>query len=124
VIAWIKKAEKLLALSDTLIVAIPNADATVLELDELWPFVLKKTNKASSGMRCIPPLLVTAPVQDCAHARMIAPCVWDVATMSKIQRNWEQPLPGVQTMQNKPKYLSPGQCYRRASGAHQSSVAR
>ena len=44
---WIKKAAKLPALSETLIE--PDAsdeDATVLELDELWSFVAKKTRQA------------------------------------------------------------------------------
>ena len=42
-----KKAAKLPPLSETLIEPDPtDPDATVLELDELWSFVLKKTNKA------------------------------------------------------------------------------
>lgn len=47
VIEWIKKAEKLPALSET--VMIPDAndpEATTLELDELWSFVLRKANQA------------------------------------------------------------------------------
>ncbi len=45
--AWIKKAALLPALSETLI--MPDAgdeDAAVLELDELWSFVAKKTRQA------------------------------------------------------------------------------
>ena len=42
-----KKAANLPALSETVIVPDANdADATILELDELWSFVLKKTNQA------------------------------------------------------------------------------
>jgi len=42
VIAWIKKAAKLPALSETLIEPhVNDAEMTVLELDELWSFVLK-----------------------------------------------------------------------------------
>jgi insertion element IS1 protein InsB len=42
-----KKAEKLPELSATLLTPDANdPEATVLELDELWSFVLKKTNKA------------------------------------------------------------------------------
>jgi IS1 family transposase len=42
-----KKAAKLPALSETVIVPEANdADASVLELDELWSFVMKKTNQA------------------------------------------------------------------------------
>jgi insertion element IS1 protein InsB len=42
-----KKARKLPALSETLIVPeVNDAEATVLELDELWSCVLKKVNKA------------------------------------------------------------------------------
>jgi insertion element IS1 protein InsB len=45
--AWLKKAAKLPTLSATLIEPDANdEDATVLELDELWSFVLKKTNQA------------------------------------------------------------------------------
>ena len=47
VIAWIKKASTLPVLSET--VVTPDAtdeDATVLELDELWSFVMKKANQA------------------------------------------------------------------------------
>jgi insertion element IS1 protein InsB len=41
-----KKAAELPPLKETLIIPDPNdADATVLELDELWSFVLKKVNK-------------------------------------------------------------------------------
>jgi|SRR5258708_402508 len=40
-----KKAEHLPELSETLIEPDPNdANATILELDELWSFVLKKVN--------------------------------------------------------------------------------
>jgi insertion element IS1 protein InsB len=47
VIGWIKKTQELPALSDTLIEPdAADAKATVLELDELWSFVLKKTNQA------------------------------------------------------------------------------
>ncbi len=47
VIGWIKKASNLPALSDTLIEPDPHdAEARVLELDELWSFVLKKTTQA------------------------------------------------------------------------------
>jgi insertion element IS1 protein InsB len=47
VISWIKKAAQLPALSETLIPPDANdAEATVLELDELWSFVLKKTKQA------------------------------------------------------------------------------
>jgi insertion element IS1 protein InsB len=47
VISWIKKAEQLPALSETLVVPDANdADATILELDERWSFVLKKTHPA------------------------------------------------------------------------------
>lgn len=42
-----KKAAKLPALSETLLVPdAEDAQATILELDELWSFVLKKTQKA------------------------------------------------------------------------------
>ena len=42
-----KKAANLPALSETVIAPDANdADATILELDELWSFVLKKTNQA------------------------------------------------------------------------------
>jgi IS1 family transposase len=42
-----KKAAKLPALSETLIEPDPHdPEATLLELDEAWSFVLKKTNKA------------------------------------------------------------------------------
>ena len=42
-----KKAEKLPELSATVLTPDANdPEATVLELDELWSFVLKKTNKA------------------------------------------------------------------------------
>jgi len=42
-----KKAEKLPALSETVIAPEGNdPDATILELDELWSFVLKKANQA------------------------------------------------------------------------------
>ena len=42
-----KKAEKLPALSETVMVPDANdPEATTLELDELWSFVLKKTNQA------------------------------------------------------------------------------
>jgi hypothetical protein len=42
-----KKAEKLPALSDTVLVPdITDPEATLLELDELWSFVLKKANQA------------------------------------------------------------------------------
>ncbi len=42
-----KKAEKLPALSDTVLVPdVNDPEATILELDELWPFVLKKANQA------------------------------------------------------------------------------
>jgi insertion element IS1 protein InsB len=47
VIVWIKKAAKRPSLSETLIV--PDAsdeDAILLELDELWSFVAKKTHQA------------------------------------------------------------------------------
>ena len=46
VIKWLKKkAEHLPELSETLIKPNPNdANATILELDELWSFVLKKVN--------------------------------------------------------------------------------
>jgi insertion element IS1 protein InsB len=47
VIAWIKKAAQLPALSETLLSPdAKNGEMTVLELDELWSFVLKKTNQA------------------------------------------------------------------------------
>ena len=47
VIEWIKKAGKLPALSDTPVEPDPHdAEASVLELDELWSFVVKKTNQA------------------------------------------------------------------------------
>jgi insertion element IS1 protein InsB len=46
-VSGLKKAAKLPALSETLIVPdVNDAEATVLELDELWSFVLKKANKA------------------------------------------------------------------------------
>ncbi len=42
-----KKAEKLPALSETVIVPDrTDPEATILELDELWSFVLKKANQA------------------------------------------------------------------------------
>lgn len=41
-----KKAEQLPPLRDTLVVPDPNDDsATILELDELWSFVLKRKNQ-------------------------------------------------------------------------------
>jgi len=43
---WIKKAAKLPALSETLLVLdAEDAEAAILEIDELWSFVLKKANK-------------------------------------------------------------------------------
>jgi IS1 family transposase len=43
----LKKAGNLPALSETLLIPDANeAESTLLELDELWSFVLKKTNKA------------------------------------------------------------------------------
>ncbi len=46
-LVWDKGGAKLPALSETLIEPdVNDADATVLELDELWSFVLKKTNQA------------------------------------------------------------------------------
>ena len=52
VIAWIKKkATKLPDLSETVIEPdVNDADATLLELDELWSCVLKKTKKAWIGI--------------------------------------------------------------------------
>jgi insertion element IS1 protein InsB len=42
-----KKAEKLPALSDTVMPPDGNdPEATILELDELWSYVLKKANQA------------------------------------------------------------------------------
>lgn len=47
VIAWIKKAATLPVWGKTLVEPDANdQEATVLELDELWSFVLKKTNQA------------------------------------------------------------------------------
>ncbi len=47
VIAWIKKAAHLPALSEMLIEPESSEeDATVLELDELWSFVSRRTNQA------------------------------------------------------------------------------
>ncbi len=41
-----KKAEKLPALSETVMTPdANNPEATILELDELWSFVLKKVNR-------------------------------------------------------------------------------
>jgi IS1 family transposase len=41
-----KKAEKLPALSETVMIPVANhPEATILELDELWSFVLKKANR-------------------------------------------------------------------------------
>jgi insertion element IS1 protein InsB len=47
VIEWIKKAEKLPTLSETVMIPDANGpEATILELDELWSYVLKKANQA------------------------------------------------------------------------------
>ena len=47
VVTWIKKASQLPPLSETTIVPdATNLLSTVLELDELWSFVAKKTNQA------------------------------------------------------------------------------
>jgi insertion element IS1 protein InsB len=47
VITWIKKAAELSDLSETLILPdVKDTEATILELDELWSFVMKKTNQA------------------------------------------------------------------------------
>src|SRR5579872_5481057 len=47
VIGWLKKAATLPALSETVLAPGANdPEATILELDELWSFVLKKTNQA------------------------------------------------------------------------------
>jgi insertion element IS1 protein InsB len=44
-----KKAEHLPELSETLIEPDPDdVNATILELDEVWSFVLKKVNNVSS----------------------------------------------------------------------------
>jgi IS1 family transposase/transposase-like protein len=49
VVAWLKKkADRLPPLSETVMIpaATANPASTILELDELWSFVLKKTNQA------------------------------------------------------------------------------
>ncbi len=53
-IEWTKKAEKLPALSATVMAPdVNDPGATVLELDELWSFVLKKTNQPGYGLPCV-----------------------------------------------------------------------
>ena len=49
-----KKADELPPLSETLVEPDANdPKSTILELDELWSFVMKKVNKSGYGLRYV-----------------------------------------------------------------------
>src|SRR5512135_484518 len=101
VISWRKKAARLPALSETLIPPdVNDAEATVLELDELWSCVLKKTKQAWIRIAL------------CRKTRQVVACAVGDRSEQTCRRLWEAI----------PHTYRTGQCYTDFWSAYQAVI--